>query len=171
MNTHAPEQGKTLLDADGLARTLSRIAHEIIEGNPALDDLALVGIQTRGVPLARRLARLIEERAGVEPALGAVDITLDRDDVTLRGGEAPLAAPPLVRASQLHFPLAGRTVILVDAGDGVLATITVFETEEEAVASTEAAAGWVRATLPELASLPPQVTAGETTGVMGEVPA
>ena len=93
MNTHAPVQGKPLLDADGLGRTLSRIAHEIIEGNPELDlagsaageavgarrvdraasggsPVALVGIQTRGVPLARRLARLIEERAGVEPALG-----------------------------------------------------------------------------------------------------
>ena len=64
MNAHAPTQGKSLLDADGLGRTLSRIAHEIIEGNPELDDVALVGIQTRGVPLARRLARLIEERAG-----------------------------------------------------------------------------------------------------------
>ena len=114
MNTHAPEQGKSLLDADGLGRTLSRIAHEIIEGNPELDDLALVGIQTRGVPLARRLARLISERAGVEPALGAVDITFYRDDVTVRGGEAPLAAQPLVRATQLDFPLDGRTVVLVD---------------------------------------------------------
>ena len=114
MNTHAPEQGKTLLDAAGLGRTLSRIAHEIIEGNPSLDEVALVGIQTRGVPLARRLARLIEERAGVEPALGAVDITFYRDDVTVRGGEAPLAAQPLVRATQLDFPLDGRTVVLVD---------------------------------------------------------
>ena len=75
MSTHAPVQGKSLLDADGLGRTLSRIAHEIIEANPDLADVALVGIQTRGVPLARRLARLIEERTGVEPALGAVDIT------------------------------------------------------------------------------------------------
>src|ERR1041385_7417189 len=108
MSTHAPVQGKSLLDADGLGRTLSRIAHEIIEGNPELDDVALVGIQTRGVPLAHRLARLIEERAGVAPALGAVDITFYRDDVTVRGGEAPLAAQPLVRASQLDFPLDGR---------------------------------------------------------------
>jgi pyrimidine operon attenuation protein / uracil phosphoribosyltransferase len=137
MNTHAPVQGKTLLDADGLGRTLSRIAHEIIEGNPELDvagsaageavgarqvdrvafgasRVALVGIQTRGVPLAHRLARLIEERAGVAPALGAVDITFYRDDVTVRGGEAPLAAQPLVRATQLDFPLDGRTVVLVD---------------------------------------------------------
>ena len=114
MNTHAPVQGKALLDADGLGRTLSRIAHEIIEGNPALADVALVGIQTRGVPLAHRLARLIEERSGVAPELGAVDITFYRDDVTVRGGEAPLAAQPLVRATQLDFPLDGRTVVLVD---------------------------------------------------------
>src|SRR5256884_3581235 len=97
MNTHAPVAGKTLLDADALSRTLSRIAHEIIEGNPELDEVALVGIQTRGVPLARRLARLIEERAGAAPALGAVDITFYRDDVQVRGGEAPLHAQPVVR--------------------------------------------------------------------------
>ena len=114
MSTHAPAQGKILLDADGLARTLSRIAHEIIEGNPELDEVALVGIQTRGVPLARRLARLIEERTGVAPALGAVDITFHRDDVSVRGGQAPLAAQPLVRATQLDFELDGRTVVLVD---------------------------------------------------------
>jgi len=114
MNTHAPTQGKTLLDADGLGRTLSRIAHEIIEGNPELDDVALVGIQTRGVPLARRLARLIEERAGVAPEVGTVDITFHRDDVSVRHGEAPLAAQPVVRATQLDFPLDGRTVVLVD---------------------------------------------------------
>ena len=114
MNTHAPVSGKTVLDADALGRTLSRIAHEIIEGNPELDDLALVGIQTRGVPLAQRLARLIEERAGLAPALGAVDITFHRDDVMVRGGEAPIAPQPLVRATQLDFPLDGRTVVLVD---------------------------------------------------------
>ena len=61
MSTHAPVQGKVLLDADALGRTLSRIAHEIIEANPELDQVALVGIQTRGVPLAQRLARLIGE--------------------------------------------------------------------------------------------------------------
>ena len=114
MTTPALVSGKTLLDADALSRTLTRIAHEIIEANPELDDLALVGIQTRGVPLAQRLARLIEERAGLAPELGAVDITFYRDDVSVRGGEAPLAAQPLVRASQLDFPLDGRTVVLVD---------------------------------------------------------
>ena len=101
MSTHAPVQGKTLLDADGLARTLSRIAHEIIEGNPELDDVALVGIQTRGVPLAHRIARLIEERSGVTPELGAVDITFYRDDVAVRAGEAPRHAQPVVRDTQL----------------------------------------------------------------------
>jgi pyrimidine operon attenuation protein/uracil phosphoribosyltransferase len=106
--------GKILLDADALARTLSRIAHEIIEGNPELDDVALVGIQTRGVPLAQRLARLIEERAGQAPVLGAVDITFHRDDVHVRDGEAPRHAQPVVRETQLQFPLEGRTVVLVD---------------------------------------------------------
>src|SRR5689334_11971297 len=103
MATHAPVQGKVLLDADALSRTLSRIAHEIIEANPELDAVALVGIQTRGVPLARRLARLIEERAGEAPELGAVDITFYRDDVAVRAGEAPRHAQPVVRDTQLGF--------------------------------------------------------------------
>ena len=115
MTTHAPEtSGKVLLDAEALLRTLSRIAHEIIEANPELDEVALVGIQTRGVPLAQRLARLIEERAGEAPQLGAVDITFYRDDVHVRGGEAPLHAQPIVRETLLDFPLEGRTVVLVD---------------------------------------------------------
>ena len=114
MNTHALLPGKVLLNADALSRTLSRIAHEIIEADPELDEVALVGIHTRGVPLAQRLARLIEERAGEALDLGAVDITFYCDDVTVRGGEAPLAPQPLVRATQLDFPLDGRTVILVD---------------------------------------------------------
>jgi len=106
--------GKILLDAGQLSRTITRIAHEIIEANPEIADVALVGIQTRGVPLAHRLSRLIEERTGTEPQLGAVDITFYRDDVSVRGGEAPLAPQPLVRATQLDFPLDGRTVVLVD---------------------------------------------------------
>jgi pyrimidine operon attenuation protein/uracil phosphoribosyltransferase len=106
--------GKVLLDADAIRRTLSRIAHEIIEQNESLDDVSLVGIHTRGVPLAQRLRRLIAERSGVEVESGAVDITFYRDDVQIRGGEAPLHAQPVVRATQLDFPLEGRTVILVD---------------------------------------------------------
>jgi pyrimidine operon attenuation protein / uracil phosphoribosyltransferase len=110
----APAAGKLLLDADGIARTLSRIAHELIERNPELDRVALVGIHTRGVPLAHRLRRLIDERAGVEVDVGAVDITFYRDDVGIREGEAPRHPQPIVRSTQLDFPLEGRTVVLVD---------------------------------------------------------
>jgi pyrimidine operon attenuation protein/uracil phosphoribosyltransferase len=114
MQLPAQATGKVVIDGDALARTLSRIAHEIIERNDDLDDVALVGIQTRGVPIAQRLRRLIEERAGIAPALGAVDITFYRDDVQVRGGEAPLHAQPVVRSTALDFPLEGRTCILVD---------------------------------------------------------
>jgi pyrimidine operon attenuation protein/uracil phosphoribosyltransferase len=106
--------GKLLLDAEGIERTLTRIAHEIIERNPDLDDVALVGIHRRGVPLAHRLRRLIAERTGVELALGQLDITFYRDDVQVRGGEAPLHAQPVVRSTALDFPLEGMTCILVD---------------------------------------------------------
>jgi pyrimidine operon attenuation protein/uracil phosphoribosyltransferase len=106
--------GRVLLDSEALERTLHRIAHEIIERNPELDDVALVGIHTRGVPLAQRLRRLIEDFAGVEVALGTVDITFYRDDVQVRGGEAPIHPQPLVRATRLDFPLEGKTCVLVD---------------------------------------------------------
>ena len=105
---------KVVFDAEAVSRTLSRIAHEIIEGNPKLDRVALIGIQTRGVPLAQRLRRLIAERAGEEVQLGTLDITFYRDDVQVRGGEAPLHAQPLVRATTLDFPLEGMTCVLVD---------------------------------------------------------
>jgi pyrimidine operon attenuation protein / uracil phosphoribosyltransferase len=107
-------EARELLDAGAMARTLSRIAHELIERNPELDRVALVGIHTRGVPLAHRLRRLVEERSGVRLDIGTVDITFYRDDVGVRGGEAPLHAQPVVRATQLGFPLEGRTVVLVD---------------------------------------------------------
>lgn len=105
---------KVVLDAEALGRTLSRIAHEIIERNEDLSQVALVGIHSRGVPLAERLKQLIEERAGVAIDLGSVDITFYRDDVSVRGGEAPQHPQPIVRASRLDFPLEGRTCVLVD---------------------------------------------------------
>ena len=114
MTLPARTAGKTLLDEDGLDRTLSRIAHEIIEGNPELDKVALVGIHTRGVPIAQRLRRLVEERSGVELALGQLDITFHRDDVHVRAGEPPRHAQPLVRSTSLDFPLEGMTCVLVD---------------------------------------------------------
>ena len=107
---------KVVLDAEALGRTLSRIAHEIIERNEDLSQIALVGIHSRGVPLAQRLKRLIEERApeAGEIALGTVDITFYRDDVSVRGGEAPRHPQPIVRSTRLDFGLEGRTIILVD---------------------------------------------------------
>src|SRR5215210_4561152 len=122
MSTHVPshlergfrEAGKVILDAEALERTLSRIAHEIIERNDDLAAVALVGIHTRGVPLAQRLRRLIAERAGHELALGQLDITFHRDDVHVRAGQAPRRPQPVVRDTRLEFDLEGRTVILVD---------------------------------------------------------
>jgi pyrimidine operon attenuation protein/uracil phosphoribosyltransferase len=114
MSAAGTAAGKPILDAEALERTLSRIAHEIIEHNRDLDDVALIGIHTRGVPLAQRLRRLIVERTGSEVALGMVDITFYRDDVQVRGGEAPLHPQPVVRATSLDFPLEGKTCILVD---------------------------------------------------------
>jgi pyrimidine operon attenuation protein / uracil phosphoribosyltransferase len=134
MSTHVPDRTavKTLLDAEALGRTLSRIAHEIIERNDDLEQVALVGIHTRGVPLAQRLRRLIAERSGVEVALGTVDITFHRDDVQVRNGSAPLHAQPVVRSTALDFPLEGMTCILVDdvlyTGRTIRAAIeTLFE--------------------------------------------
>jgi pyrimidine operon attenuation protein/uracil phosphoribosyltransferase len=108
------EREKVLLDHEDVERTLSRIAHEIIEGNPDLDRVALVGIHTRGVPLAQRLRRRIADFTGREVVLGQLDITFYRDDVHVRGGEAPQHPQPLVRASKLDFPLDGMTCVLVD---------------------------------------------------------
>ena len=116
MKTHAPgrKAPKILLDSPALERTLSRIAHELIERNADLDALALVGIHTRGVPIANRLRALVAERSGVQVATGAVDITFHRDDVLARGGAPPLHPQPIVRGTELDFPLEGKTVVLVD---------------------------------------------------------
>jgi pyrimidine operon attenuation protein/uracil phosphoribosyltransferase len=105
---------KLLLDGEAISRTLSRIAHEIIERSDELDTVALVGIHTRGVPLAHRLRRLVEERSGTALDLGQLDITCHRDDVHVRAGKAPRHPQPVVRDTKLEFELEGRTVILVD---------------------------------------------------------
>ena len=116
MTTHSPGQTAPtiLLDDAAVARTLSRIAHELIERNSDLSNLALVGIHTRGVPIAARLRSLIAERSGVIVDAGAVDITFHRDDVLARGGGSPLHPQPLVRGTELDFALEGKTVVLVD---------------------------------------------------------
>jgi pyrimidine operon attenuation protein/uracil phosphoribosyltransferase len=121
MSTHVPDHAepvrspvKPLLDAEAIAKALSRIAHELIERNGALDRVALVGIQTRGVPLASRLRRLVAERSGVELPVGALDITFHRDDVHVRDGGRPPGRQPVVRATSIPFSLEGMTVVLVD---------------------------------------------------------
>src|SRR3954469_17022608 len=103
-----------LLDEESMRRTLSRIAHEIIERNDDLDSVALVGIHTRGVPIAQRLRRLVGERSGEEVDLGQPDLPPRRDDAPARSGNAPRRPQPVVRDTKLDFELAGRTVILVD---------------------------------------------------------
>ena len=116
MTTHVPRPAaaaKTLLDGDAIARALARVAHEIVE-RTELADVALVGIQTRGVPLAHRLRRLVEERAGVELPVGALDITFHRDDLHVRDGRRPRDRRPVVRETRIAFSIAGSTVILVD---------------------------------------------------------
>src|ERR671915_389277 len=115
MTTHVPDRASAtvLLDSEAISKALSRIAHEIVEGNADLERVALVGIQTRGVPLASRLRRLVPERSGAELALGALDITFHRDDVHVRDGGRP-PRQPVLRATSIPFSLEGRTVVLVD---------------------------------------------------------
>ncbi|MEI8105950.1 MAG: bifunctional pyr operon transcriptional regulator/uracil phosphoribosyltransferase PyrR [Actinomycetes bacterium] len=113
-STTRTASGRVLLDGEAISRTLSRVAHEIIERNEDISSVALVGIHTRGVPIAERLQRLIAERTSVEVDLGQLDITFHRDDVHVRAGQAPRRAQPVVRDTRLDFDLEARTVILVD---------------------------------------------------------
>jgi pyrimidine operon attenuation protein / uracil phosphoribosyltransferase len=99
-----------VMDADRIARTLTRIAHEIVERNKGVEHLALVGIRTRGVPIARRVARTLREITGVDVPTGALDITLYRDDL-MRHAVGP---QPLVRSTEIAFSIDNRKIILVD---------------------------------------------------------
>ena len=116
MTTHVPADAtaRLILDGDAIAKALSRIAHEIIERTDELADLALIGIQSRGAPLASRLRRLVEERSGVAPPVGARDITFHRDDVHVRDGGRLPDRQPVVRSTSISFPIEGMTVVLVD---------------------------------------------------------
>jgi pyrimidine operon attenuation protein/uracil phosphoribosyltransferase len=107
----APAGSRVLVDADQVRRTVARIAHEIVERHADPGRLALVGIHTRGVPLARRLAERIAAFAGAAPALGTVDIALYRDDAGI-GGARALA--PVVGSTELDFDVSRRAVVLVD---------------------------------------------------------
>jgi pyrimidine operon attenuation protein/uracil phosphoribosyltransferase len=99
---------RRVLDADGLRRALTRIAHEIVERNGGVDGLVLVGIRSRGVPLADRLAALIEQHEATPVPVGSLDITFYRDDLT------KLAHAPIVKRSDLEIDVEGRVVVLVD---------------------------------------------------------
>ena len=99
-----------VMDADRMSRALTRIAHEILERNRGLDELALVGIRTRGVPLARRLARTLKEINGDDVPTGALDITLYRDDLMRH----PVGAQPVVKSTDIPFSIDDRRILLVD---------------------------------------------------------
>jgi len=100
--------GRQIMSADDLRRALVRIAHEIVEGNGGTDDLVMVGVRSRCVPLAQRLAALVEEHEGVEVPVGSLDITYYRDDLT------KIAHAPIVKRTDAMPELTGKTVVLVD---------------------------------------------------------
>ena len=97
-----------IVDADGLRRIITRIAHEIVERNKGVEDLVLVGIRRRGVPLATRMADKIREFEGAQPALGSLDITLYRDDLSTVDHQ------PVVGATEIPVANNGKVVVLVD---------------------------------------------------------
>ncbi len=99
-----------VMDADRVSRTLTRIAHEIVERNRGVEELALVGIRTRGVTLARRLAHRLVEITGESVPTGALDITLYRDDLM----RSPVGPQPLIRKTEIPFSIDDRKILLVD---------------------------------------------------------
>ena len=99
-----------IMDADRMGRTLTRIAHEILERNRGIEELALVGIRTRGVPLARRIAAALRDIGRHEVPTGALDITLYRDDL-MRHAVGP---QPLVRSTEIPFSIDDKRILLVD---------------------------------------------------------
>jgi pyrimidine operon attenuation protein / uracil phosphoribosyltransferase len=101
-------KSQSVLDADKIDRSLTRIAHEILERHREVTRLVLVGIRTRGVPLARRLQGKVQGIEGKELPLGILDINLYRDDITSVGPSA------ILKETIIHFPIDERRVILVD---------------------------------------------------------
>ncbi len=102
----APE--KVVLDAEGVERALTRITHEILERNKGTDGLVLIGIRSRGVDIAGRLAAKIATIEGVAVPMGIIDITLYRDDLTRATQQ------PQVKGTDIQFPIDDRLVVLVD---------------------------------------------------------
>ena len=98
----------SIMDADGIRRALIRIAHEITEKNRGVENVALVGIRTRGVPLAARIAEEIRKIENVEVPVGSLDITLYRDDLTTMGYN------PVIHGTEIDFDITGKHIVLVD---------------------------------------------------------
>lgn len=99
---------KELIDSKGIDRILTRIAHEIIENNKGTEDLALIGIRTRGVPLSRRLVEKINNIEKSRVAAGILDITLYRDDLS------QIAQQPIVHKTEIPFDITSKKIVLVD---------------------------------------------------------
>ncbi|MBI4025117.1 MAG: bifunctional pyr operon transcriptional regulator/uracil phosphoribosyltransferase PyrR [Verrucomicrobia bacterium] len=97
-----------ILNAEAMQRVLSRMAHEIVEQNDPIEGLILIGLQTRGVFLARRLASRIREATGRDPPTGSLDISMYRDDLNLRG------SPPTVKHTDIAFAVDDKSAVLVD---------------------------------------------------------
>ena len=98
----------SIMDADGIRRALIRIAHEITEKNRGVENVALVGIRTRGVPLAARIAEEIQKIENVSVPTGSLDITLYRDDLTTMGYN------PVIHGTEIDFDVTGKHIVLVD---------------------------------------------------------
>ena len=99
-----------VMEADRITRALTRISHEVVERNRGIDQLALVGIRTRGVPLARRLAKSLLDIVGQEVPTGTLDITLYRDDLMRH----PVGPQPVVRRTDILFSIDDKKILLVD---------------------------------------------------------
>jgi pyrimidine operon attenuation protein/uracil phosphoribosyltransferase len=97
-----------IMDENGINRAVTRIAHEIIERNKGIDDVVLIGIQRRGVPLAKRIAAKIKEVEGTEVPIGILDITFYRDDLSM------LAEHPVVNGTEINFTVTDKRIVLVD---------------------------------------------------------
>jgi pyrimidine operon attenuation protein / uracil phosphoribosyltransferase len=97
-----------IMDENAIIRAVTRISHEIIEKNKGVDDIVLIGIQRRGVPLAKMIAQKIREVEGKSVPVGILDITLYRDDLSM------LAEHPIINGTEINFSITGKKVILVD---------------------------------------------------------
>jgi len=97
-----------LMDEDAIRRALTRISHEIVERNKGTQNIVLVGIRSRGIPLSERIAAMIERIEGIRPALGILDITLYRDDLST------LSYQPVVRETEIPVDITDKTIVLVD---------------------------------------------------------